>query len=517
MAIASPFSSEQQEVLKTYLPGYLAKDSNSARSQYRKEIVDQILERAEFKHKLSLSIKSMGDWKTSIEKYFTNQRDKQKRHEQKQHEKKDPQIAAPSGHDPIACAQVLRKAARLFQILSHDTIDGKTFFRNEKEADIRKHAETLEGEPSACFKKALTTLWNAETNKAEYDAEARKFWNITLNQKQFIPGTLELLRALCEYLHLGKAQLMLLYSFPCEDGTLESGALEGHWDPNTPDFADKYKEDYDSLLAVWRKYGGEFCPRTVPAETGNKKYTITLDADKRPRFPDVAPEDVPIQDLRNLLSLYLKSLWQYSGRSGLPLYTDLETSPEKFVDIKNFKSPTLRNPLDKSFKGSAVFALAEFFAEHGAMSASSPFEFRKHSDADSPATTADSPDQSIHNPQHANAMSHTKMLKSPVTTESPQINDLQPSASKSVESTIANPTTHDAPVSTSTSAAGTSPVPSPASKVLPVVPSTTNQVPSSGLEAPPVSTSTTNQVLSPASEAPPVPMSLGAGGTNRVP
>ncbi|KAJ3717496.1 hypothetical protein C8R42DRAFT_724405 [Lentinula raphanica] len=323
MAITSPFSSEQQEVLKTYLPGYLAKDSNSRRSQYHKEIVNEILERAEFKHKLLLSIKSMGDWKT---------------------------------------------AARLFQILSHDTIDGKTFFRNEKDAEIQKHAATLEGESSACFKKALTALWNAETNQAGYNMEAQNF------------GT-------------------SLY------GSFESGALEGHWDPNTPDFADKYKEDYDSLLAVWRKYGGEFCPRTVPAGTGDRKYTITLDADKRLCFPDAVPEDVPIQVLQNLLSSYLKSLWhmslfqvtmtgshcistEYSGRC-LPLYIDLETSPETFIDIERFKNSTLQDPLNKSLKGSAIFALAEFFAEHGAMSVSSPFEFCKHSDTDSSAITAD--------------------------------------------------------------------------------------------------------------------------------
>ncbi|KAJ3726829.1 hypothetical protein C8R42DRAFT_717672 [Lentinula raphanica] len=136
------------------------------------------------------------------------------------------------------------------------------------------------------------------------------------------------------------------------------------------------------------------CTGTVPTDTGLKKYSIPLDADNRPRFPDIVPEDVPIQNLRDLLSSYLKSLWQYSGRSGLPLYTDLGKSPETYIDIAKHSCPTLQNPLDKAVKGSVVFGLAEYFAEHGAVSATIPFEFRKHLATDSRMPPAECPEAS---------------------------------------------------------------------------------------------------------------------------
>lgn len=88
---------------------------------------------------------------------------------------------ASAQHDRIHCAQVLRKAARLWQVLGSETIDGKTFFRNEQEIAIRRRAEELKGDQhaGAKFKRALNELWEAEKDKESYDRQAREFWNIT--------------------------------------------------------------------------------------------------------------------------------------------------------------------------------------------------------------------------------------------------------------------------------------------------------------------------------------------------
>ncbi|THU98526.1 hypothetical protein K435DRAFT_795605 [Dendrothele bispora CBS 962.96] len=347
----SPFTPAQLQTLKDdFLPGYLTLDSDKARNRHLTTIIDQILEHKNFRGKLG-SEKTEKAWKECIAKYFKNQCQQQIRQE----------VAVSSttrtiAHDPVNCVKGMRTAVKLFQVLGNENIDGQTFFKTQNKERIREHAASMNGNPTANFKKALKELWDAEADKASYESQAREYWNVPNNQFQFLLGTSRLLSALCEYKHLGKVELMLMYTWGREDGTFDSGCVSGHSDPNTSNFSDEHEEVYKHFLEVWGKYGEKYCR-------------------SRPRFPELDLEKVTGEELREVMAVYFKALWGFAGRTGQPAYDDINDTEGVFFDSGVHKLPCFRNPHDKEFTRSMVTQLAEWLCTHSSMSATHPFEF----------------------------------------------------------------------------------------------------------------------------------------------
>ncbi|THV03421.1 hypothetical protein K435DRAFT_851899 [Dendrothele bispora CBS 962.96] len=224
---SSPFTATQQKTLKEdYLPDYLALDSDHARNKHLNVIIPQILEHENFHGKLG-SEKTEKEWKASIIKYFKNQRQTQRQQQMRQEHKDSVSTTVNAAHDPVNCIKTMRKAVKLFQVLGHENVDGQSIFKSQNEEKIREHATTMSGNATANFKKALKELWDAEPDKASYEAQAREYWNVPNNQLQFLIGASRLFSAVCEYKHLGKVELMLMYTFAREDGTTDTRGTEG--------------------------------------------------------------------------------------------------------------------------------------------------------------------------------------------------------------------------------------------------------------------------------------------------
>ncbi|THU85184.1 hypothetical protein K435DRAFT_869545 [Dendrothele bispora CBS 962.96] len=369
---SSPFTVAQQCTLKDdYLPDYLALDSDQARNKHLNTIIPQILEHDDFRSKLG-SEKTEKEWKASILKYFKNRRQTQRQ----QQIRKDAGMTSTQNlaHDPVNCIKAMRKAIKLFQVLGHENIDGQGLFKSQNEEKIREHAVTLGGNATANFKKALKELWDAESDKASYESQAREYWNVANNQFQFLVGASRLLSAVCEYQHLGKAELMLMYTFSREDGTCDSGCISGHSKSETTDFADEHEEAYKSFLDIWNKYGEKYC-KTLDSSPRQSRFTIPVDSTGRPRFPDLDFEKVTGEELREVMSVYFNALWGFAGRKGQPTYAYIKNTPDSFFDSTRFKLPCFRNPRAQEFTRSMVTQLAEWLCEHSSMSAVQPFEF----------------------------------------------------------------------------------------------------------------------------------------------
>ncbi|KAK7468906.1 hypothetical protein VKT23_003403 [Stygiomarasmius scandens] len=375
----SPFTPEQQKTLKEdFLPDYLALDSDTARNAHLTTIIDQILKHEKFHGKLGPQ-KSEKAWKLCISKYFKNRRQTQRQQQIRQEYKATATSATmPIAHDPVNCVKGMRKAAKLFQVLGNENIDGQGFFKAQNEERIRQHASNMDGNPTANFKKALNELWNAELDKASYESQAREYWNVPNNQLQFLVGASRLLNAICQYKHLGKVELMLMYTFAREDGTCDSGCIAGHSDPETTDFSDEHVEAYQSFLEAWSKYGEKYCRSPDPSP--QTRFTIPVDSSGRPRFPELDFEKVTGEELREVLSVYFNALWASARRKGRPTYTNIKNNPETFIDSTIHKLPCFGNPHDKEFTRSMVTQLAEYLNTHSSSSAEQPFEFLAESD-----------------------------------------------------------------------------------------------------------------------------------------
>ncbi|THU96446.1 hypothetical protein K435DRAFT_858562 [Dendrothele bispora CBS 962.96] len=365
----SPFTPAQLQTLKDdFLPGYLTLDSDKARNRHLTTIIDQILEHKNFRGKLG-SEKTEKAWKECIAKYFKNQCQQQIRQE----------VAVSSttrtiAHDPVNCVKGMRTAVKLFQVLGNENIDGQTFFKTQNKERIREHAASMNGNPTANFKKALKELWDAEADKASYESQAREYWNVPNNQFQFLLGASRLLSALCEYKHLGKVELMLMYTWGREDGTFDSGCVSGHSDPNTSDFSDEHEEVYKRFLEVWGQYGEKYC-QTPDSSSKQRRLEIPVDSTGRPRFPELDLEKVTGEELREVMAVYFKALWGFAGRKGQPAYDDVKGTQGVFFDSGVHKLPCFGNPHDKEFTRSMVTQLAEWLCTHSSMSATQPFEF----------------------------------------------------------------------------------------------------------------------------------------------
>ncbi|THU99895.1 hypothetical protein K435DRAFT_855264 [Dendrothele bispora CBS 962.96] len=362
-----PWTNEQRRTLEDYLDDYLVNDSDSSRNRHLKKIVPEILEHDSFKGKLGPE-KTDKQWKSSIERYFRNARQTQRVKQLRQQAGNT--TAANPAHDPVKCIKSMRAATKLFQVLGNKIIDGQNIFKTQNEARIRDHAGNMEGGQSgARFKKALKELWDAESDKASYETQAQKFWNVSENQLQFLSGASSILQALCEYKHLGKAELMLMYTFSREDGSFDSGCISGHSEASTTDFSDEHEAAYRAFLEEWAKY--------VPEQSLQKpKYSIPVDSRGLPCFPTLDLESVAIGELRGILSAYLNALWVFAGRHGPLPYTDFQRSPEVFFNTTLYQPPLLKDPGDTSVKGITITELAEWFSTHSTLSAPNHFEFR---------------------------------------------------------------------------------------------------------------------------------------------
>ncbi|THU83093.1 hypothetical protein K435DRAFT_871654 [Dendrothele bispora CBS 962.96] len=369
---SSPFTIAQQRTLKEdYLPDYLALDSDQARKKHLNTIVPQILEHEDFRGKLG-SEKTEKDWKASIMKYFKNRRQTQRQ----QQIRKDAgtTLTQNLAHDPVDCIKAMRKAVKLFQVLGHENLDGQSIFKSQNEEKIREHATTMSGNATANFKKALRELWDAEPDKASYEAQAREYWNVPNNQLQFLVGASRLFSAVCEYKHLGKVELMLMYTFAREDGTCDSGCISGHSNTETNDFPDEHQEAYKTFFEVWNQYGEKYCKNPDPSPQ-KSRFTIPVDSTGRPCFPDLDFEKVTGEELREVMAVYFNSLWLFAGRRGQPTYAYIKNSPGSFFDCTRYKLPCFGNPRVQEFTRSMVMQLAEWLCEHSSMSAPEPLEF----------------------------------------------------------------------------------------------------------------------------------------------
>ncbi|THU75880.1 hypothetical protein K435DRAFT_880030 [Dendrothele bispora CBS 962.96] len=371
---SSPFTATQQKTLKEdYLPDYLALDSDHARNKHLNVIIPQILEHENFHGKLG-SEKTEKEWKVSITKFFKNRRQTQHQQQIRQEHKESVSTAANAAHDPVNCIKTMRKAVKLFQVLGHENVDGQSIFKSQNEEKIREHATTMSGNATANFKKALKELWDAEPDKASYESQAREYWNVPNNQTEFLIGASRLFSAVCEYKHLGKAELMLMYTFSREDGTCDSGCISGHSNPETDDFPDEHQEVYKTFFEVWNQYGQKYCKNPDPSPQ-QSRFTIPIDSTGRPRFPDLDFEKVTGEELREVMSVYFNALWLFAGRRGQPTYVNIKNSPESFFDGTRYKLPCFGNPRTQEFTRSMVIQLAEWLCEHSSMSAAEPFEF----------------------------------------------------------------------------------------------------------------------------------------------
>lgn len=61
--VSSPFTPAQQNILQSFLSGYLAKGTDKEKGQHLDAIINEIVMHEVFKGKLSFESKSEGDWK----------------------------------------------------------------------------------------------------------------------------------------------------------------------------------------------------------------------------------------------------------------------------------------------------------------------------------------------------------------------------------------------------------------------------------------------------------------------
>ncbi|THU99404.1 hypothetical protein K435DRAFT_592584, partial [Dendrothele bispora CBS 962.96] len=302
----------------------------------------------------------------SIEKTFTNARDKRKK--VSDNEQLEKQNATSNAHDTVQCVQTMRTYARLFRSLG-SAVDGKAIYKTKHEKKINAHAATLEGDDT--FKRALKELWSAEPNKALYEDEAKQTWNIAQNQEDFVSGAFETLKGLCQYGHLGKVEMVLFYTFRNPSGDLETGSIPAHWTPENPSFHDEYTEEYDTFLSAWEEYAG----KVLPSEPEQKStFEIKLDANGRPRFPQLDLERIQVLEQRSVLAAYLMALWKFAGWAGSPAYAEILNAPNDFYDTTVHKDLLLKDPNDKNAKGHQISALTDYFVSTSTASGSFPFE-----------------------------------------------------------------------------------------------------------------------------------------------
>jgi hypothetical protein len=202
----TPFNPEQRDYIEEYEAKWLKlidspDETQDSLNQWRKEAVQAIMDHPLFEYRACLSdVKTPSQWKD----VSTHQPDRSAsfhttdspqtitrkfynaglRHKAKTGKASTQTHSAIDGHisnephDPVACNEGLKAAARAWGRLVNDYDDGRDLFRHERSKQIEVLASTIDaGNAGAAYQKAVGELWALEDH-AQWHDKARQIKDI---------------------------------------------------------------------------------------------------------------------------------------------------------------------------------------------------------------------------------------------------------------------------------------------------------------------------------------------------
>ncbi|KAJ7652292.1 hypothetical protein B0H17DRAFT_1147412 [Mycena rosella] len=384
MALQAKFTTEQRKHLETYLPEFVqqldAGVQGSQLTQWKQATATKALESPPFAN-LDVSVVSRNGWfevvgsSPHIENFVLTCAQKIVRKFTNYYN----QVYKKS-HSTNPSLSTIVKGNPLLQFAS--VLTGRQLFARDMHDNIAALAKDFVAETgtndAAAYQKVLKDMWDPldASEKSTWDTKAEEeCGDVSVNQQGFASNIHLALRSLCQYGHVGDAEMVLFYAFRDEaSGDLLSGTIHGHSKHNKSNFGgDDLKQSYG---AAWQSFADSVIPRATVCHS----TAIAVGDDGIVIFPLVDLETLPVADFRLLLQDYFGQCWVHKDPapwdSTPPIpWADISSDPSKFYDTEKFKFPLpLKDP--QTFNMVETLVMGQFLL---LMDAANRFHFRPRS------------------------------------------------------------------------------------------------------------------------------------------
>ncbi|KAJ7667332.1 hypothetical protein B0H17DRAFT_1142821 [Mycena rosella] len=224
---------------------------------------------------------------------------------------KSPEAQTSSGSSNI------RKTNPLLKFSA--TTTGRQLFATENHDAITSAAKQrgldTKNKNAAAYQNILKERWDALSgaDQAGWNEQAETIaGDVSKNQAEFVPAIQSALRELCLGTFLGPAEMVLFYAFrETAGGDLIAGTIHGHSEHNRLKFGGSAEELQSGYGKAWSEFTDSVIPRPVILNP-----SIPRNSSGQPVFPSIDLNNVPIGDLRALLSDYFNHCWEYTAHRG---------------------------------------------------------------------------------------------------------------------------------------------------------------------------------------------------------
>ncbi|KAJ6530203.1 hypothetical protein B0H19DRAFT_1273868 [Mycena capillaripes] len=324
--VRGQFTKEQNDHIESLMPDFVVEMdrgvSGIALTRWKQGKASIILDSPMFAT-LDLQKNPRQTWFTMIVRKFTNYRN---------------QVYYLKTLEPQSSPALPTKKANPLLKFSSIT-SGRELFAHSHRTEIgvaskQRLLDTEHKSPAAVYQIILKEKWDALSSKAQCEWNSRaeeEAANIVQNQQEFATTMTLALQDLCRGNLLGDAEMVLFYGFREPDtGDLAAGTIHAHCAHNRLHFGGGNEEMQLLYGAAWSEFAEDVIPRPValnPAIPRNSSGCTV--------FPSMNVDNIPIAELRMLLSDYFDQCWAYRCSDAKVIsipWEAIASNPEKHYD-----------------------------------------------------------------------------------------------------------------------------------------------------------------------------------------